>query len=159
MTRRQLMLAGVAAGALLLAGCSEQERREIRAQEERIAAEAARQQRLAMQYATDVAAETKRLADQLQAETDRLFNEDLTAVLQVVSILVVSCGLLAFVVYSFRRLGEFVSGERTKRHDMTLKALVSDPHLSPQQREKVYLRLAEAANRGGTPLLGYGGDA
>lgn len=178
---KRIFVAAAIMSTLLLGGCSEEERREIRQHQEKIAAEAERQHRLAAQYAAEVAAETQRianeletetrrianqleaetqrLANQLKAETERLYNEDMTAVLQVVSILLVSSGLLAFIVHSIKRLGEFVSRERTTRHEMTLAAISGDRFLTLEQRERLYRNALQSANRGGEPRLGYGGGA
>lgn len=159
MTKRSLLLASVAAGALLLAGCSEQERREIRDQKERVANYAAEQARRAHEYATDIAAAVKRDKDVLDAETSRQLHRNMTALGKLAAVLAAIGGVIGFVVYSVRRLGERVSAERTKRHDMTVRAIAADPHLRPDHREKLYLTAVEAANRGGVPRLGYGGGA
>ena len=158
MTKRIFIVSAVA-GALLLGGCSEAERREIRVVEERIAAEAARQQRLAAEYVANLAEDTKRLANELDAETSRQLHRNMTVLGQLAAVLAALGGVIGFVVYSVRRLGERVSEERTKRHDMTVRAIAADPHLRPDHREKLYLRAVEAGNQGGVPRLGYGGGA
>ncbi|EKE68465.1 hypothetical protein [Oceanibaculum indicum] len=158
MTKRQLLLACVAAGALLLAGCSEQERREARAAQERIAAEAAYQQRLAAEYVAKVTAETQRLADELSAETKRQLHRNLTALARLAAVLAAVSGVIAFVVFCIRRLGERHLEERTKRHAMNLMAIEADTRLRPEQRENLYRAAVESANRGGTPLIGYAGN-
>jgi len=156
---RSLLLARVAAGALLLAGCSEQERREIRIQEERIANFAAEQMRQAQRYATDVAAGVQRDKNVLDAETSRQLHRNMTVLGQLAAVLAAIGGVIGFALYCIRRLGERVSEERTKRHDMTVRAIAADPHLRPDHREKLYLRAVEAGNQGGVPRLGYGGGA
>lgn len=159
MTKRSLLLASVAAGALLLAGCSEQERREIRAKEERVANYAAEQARQAQKYATDIAAAVQRDKNALDAETSRQLHRNMTVLGQLAAVLAAIGGVIGFIVYCIGRLGERVSKERTKRHDMTVRAIAADPHLRPDHREKLYLRAVEAGNQGGTPRLGYGGGA
>lgn len=156
---RSLLLASVAAGALLLGGCSEQERREVRAHERAIANFAAEQARKAQEYAADLAAAVQRQKNELDAETARQRNQNLTVLGKLASVLAAIGGVIGFTVYCIYRLGERVSEERTKRHDMTVRAIVSDPNLKPDHRERLYLRAVDSANRGGTPRLGYGGGA
>lgn len=134
MTRRQLMLASVAAGALLLAGCSEKERMEaIRAKE------------AVEKYKIDVAAITQRRKDELDAVTAQRWDELESGVLKVLAIVGSIGGVIGFIAYSIRRLGERHLAERTTRHEMNLKAIVADPHLSPESREKLYRTAVEAA--------------
>lgn len=142
---------------VLLGGCSEQERREIRAQKERIANYAADQARQAQQYATDIAAAVQRDKDVLDAETDRQLHRNLTALGRLLGILTAIAGVVGFIVYSVRRLGERHVEERTKRHAQNLKSIEADPHLRPDQRENLYRTAIEASNSGGAPRISYGG--
>tara|TARA_R110002167_G_scaffold180854_4_gene381044 strand:- start:1709 stop:2164 length:456 start_codon:yes stop_codon:yes gene_type:complete len=142
------------AATLLLGGCSEQERREQRQHEARIAAEQAKQQRMAAQYTADVIAETQRRKNVLDAETARQRTRQVTSFFKVAAALASIGGVVAFVVHSIRRLGEHTTVERTKRHAMNLKAIEADPHLSPTYRSQLYGRAIEAASHGGPPLLG-----
>lgn len=158
MTIRQLLLGSVALAALLLAGCSEQERREARASQERIAAEAAYQQRLAAEYAANVAAETQRLADAMFAETQRQWGRNVADLLSFLGVLAAIAGVISFVVFCVKQLGVRVSEERTKRHAMNLRAIETDTRLRPEQRENLYRAAVEASNRSGTPLIGYAGN-
>jgi|GEM_PF-5627085 len=139
---------------LLTSGCSEQERREQRQHEARIAAENAKQQRLAAQYTADIIAETQRHKDALDAETTRQRTKQVTSLAEIAAFLAAIGGVIAFAVYSFRRLGERVVEERTKRHGLNLKSIEADPHLSPQDRHLLYSHAIEAASNSGPPLLG-----
>lgn len=154
---KHIALALVMTGALLMSGCSEQERREIRIQKERIANYAADQARQAQQYATDIAAAVQRDKNVLDAETDRQFHRNMTALGRLLGILAAVAGVIGFIVYSVRRLGERHVEERTKRHAQNLKSIEADPHLRPDQRENLYRTAIKAANSGGAPRIGYGG--
>lgn len=168
---KPIFAALMVAGALLLGGCSEEERREFRQHKERIAAETARQARLGVQYAADVAAETQRIKDKLVAETQRLADtlaaqtsrersRELVGLGKIAVLIAGIVGWFVWVVYSFRRLGETHLTERTKRHEMTLKVIEASPHLKPEQRGEL-LRKAIEANGKSAPLIGYtaGGGA
>ncbi len=140
----------------MLSGCnSEEERQRIREHEARIAAEQARQQRILNQHIADLNAETARRQNVLAAETKRDFNRQMSLMGRLSSVLAGLGGIIEWVVYSVRRLGEKHTEERTKRHEQNLKAIVSDPHISPEQRGELYGRAIEAANKGGTPLISY----
>lgn len=156
---KKLAIIGVLVGAVVLTGCSEQERREIRAKEERIARYEADQRRAAADYAAKLDAETQRWKNTLDAETDRQFNENLTGLAKLLGTLAAIGAVITFVIYSIRRLGERHLEERTKRHAQNLKAIEADPHLRPEDRRDLYRAAVEAANKGGTPLLGYAGSA
>lgn len=156
----------VAAAILLLAGCDQQERRDIRQQQERIAAEQAKQQRIAAQYAADLAAEnerhrnvlaaeTRRRKDIVDAETQRDWNRRKEALGVVVAVALAVGGVLVFVVYSIRRLGERAAEERTKRQAQILMAIEADPNLKPEHRQALYGAAIEAASHGGGSVLGY----
>jgi outer membrane murein-binding lipoprotein Lpp len=156
--RKQAIIAAAVAGTLLLGGCSERERREMREKEVRIAAEQARQQRILNQHIADLNAETLRQNNVLAAETARQRNYNLTALGKVIAFLSAIGGVIGFAVYSIRRLGERHLEERTKRHAQNLKAIEADPNLKPNDRKELYRAAVEAANQGGTPLLGYAGN-
>tara|TARA_R110002074_G_scaffold196187_6_gene362979 strand:+ start:46 stop:537 length:492 start_codon:yes stop_codon:yes gene_type:complete len=152
---RYLFIAAALTGALLVGGCSEQERREIREKEIRIAAEQAKQQRILNQYVADLSAETQRQENAHDAATEREFNENLTLLGRVIAFLAAIGGVIGFAIHSVRRLGEKIAVERTARHAQNLKAIEADPNLTPQQRENLFRAAIEAANQAGTPLIGY----
>lgn len=152
--RRQAMVAVAVAGALLLGGCSEKERREIREQEIRIAAEQAKQQRILNQHVADLNAETLRRRNVLAAETERRRSENMTALGKVAVVLAVIGGVIGFAVHSFRRLAEKQSEERTKRHNLNLMAIEANPDLHPDERKDLYrIAFREAGRSGGTALI------
>lgn len=164
--RKPGLLVCTIAAMIALGGCSEQERREAREQQERIAAEAAHQQRLAAQYAAELseetrrrnnvlAAETQRIQDALDAETERRFDQHMSMLGRFALVVAGVGGVIGWIVYSIRRLGEKHTEERTKRHEHILKAILADSNVSPDHRRELYGRAIEAANKGGTPLIGY----
>ena len=155
---KHVFIAVAVAGALLLGGCSEEERRESRAHQERIAAEQARQERLAAEHAADLAAETQRRKDVHAAETARHNSNNRKMLGQVVAFLAAIGGVIAFAVHSMRRVAERHLEERTERHGMSLRSIENNPNLTPRDRVALYHVAFEAANHGGTPLLGYNPD-
>ena len=157
-TKSAFFAVSVALTMTFMTGCSEQERREIRQQEAQIEAEKARQWRIAEQYRIETAAETARRKNVLNAETKRQLNENLTLLGQIAAFLAAISGVIGFLIYCIRRLGEKHVEERTKRHHQNLKALEADPHLRPEDRRDLYRAAIEVANKGGTPLLGYQGN-
>lgn len=142
--------------SMALSACSEQERREIRQKEIAIAAEQARQQRILEQHVANLNAETQRQEQVHAAETQRQLHEKLTLLARFAAAIGAIGGVVAWVVYSLRRLGERVSQERTKRQSQLLDAIKNDPLLPPEHRGELYSRAIEAASKGSGPLLiGY----
>lgn len=167
---RKILIPIVAASALVLAGCSEAERQKQREHEARMAAESARQKRLAFEYQAKLAEESRRLRDQqaaethrrkniLDAETDRLRDEELSALGKLLGIIGGIVALLTVLIYSIRRMGEKHVEERTRRHAQNLKSIEADPHLRPEHRKELFHAAIEAADQGGTPRLGYHGNS
>lgn len=153
------VIALAVAAVLLLTGCSEQERREVRETKERIAAETARQNRILQQYVADLAAETQRRKNKLEAETVRIWNEHKKEMGIVAAIVAAIAGVIGFVVHVFRRLAERQLAENTKRCAQFLKTIEADPHLRPEDRATLYRRAIEIGRRGGGPLIGPGPNA
>lgn len=177
---KRVGLALALAGALLLGGCGEDERREIRAQQERIAAVDARESRLAQEYATRLAAETQRKANELAAQTQRIANELATETRRLAQLAIEETkrqraklignvaetlgfvglvaaalgGAIGWIILCMRRLGERHMAERTKRHEISLKAIETDPHLSPDHRKELYHVAVETSGKP-QPLIGY----
>jgi len=144
--------------SVLLAGCSEEERREIRAQELKKAAIEAEQHRVLEEFR--IKAEQSIREFQISAEelTARERNDHIAAFAKVAAALAAIAGLICFVVACIKRLAIRHVEERTKRHAMNIKAIEADPHLRPEHRKELYRAAIEAANRGGTPLIGYAGN-
>lgn len=152
--RKQAIVAVAVAGVLLLGGCSERERREMREKEIRIAAEQARQQRIFHQHVADLNAETLRRKNVLAAETARQRNYNLTTLGKVIAFLAAVVGVISFGIYSARRLAEKQSEERTKRHNLNLMAIEANPDLRPDERKDLYrIAFREGGRRGGTALI------
>lgn len=166
--RGSLMIA--VAGALLLGGCNEKERAAERAHEAQLAGIAAEASRRAQEYAARLAAQTQRMANELAAETARVANqaieetkrqraEIIAAVAEVLGIIALVAatlgGVIAWVVYNLRRLGEHRQSERTKRHDRLVLAIESDPNIPPDERAALYETAIEASHRPAPPLIGY----
>ncbi|MEQ8602861.1 MAG: hypothetical protein RIB45_06050 [Marivibrio sp.] len=162
--RKTFLAATGVALVLTLGGCSEEERRAARESQERIAAQQAYQQRLAQQYAAELAAETQRLHNKLAAETQRLKNieaaeterrlhEHITVLGKIISVLMMIVGLVGLITHAILRLGKKHTEERTKRHVENLRAIIADKNLSSAHRAQLYGAAIEAANKGDTPLL------
>lgn len=179
MIRQGIIAAGLT-GALLLGGCSPQEREQIRQHEDRKTAVQAWGQYLLGQYAANLAAETerqknaqhaqierennaliqetKRQADALAAKTAQERDRRKKELAEFVGLSALLSSLVGFTLYCLRRLCERHFEERTKRHALALKAIEDDAHLSPDHRQALYAALIAAAGRGGAPLIGYSAD-